>query len=52
MTVQLREGWNALLLKVTQYTGPWQFCLRIRNGKGARLPGLRVRAAPPGERDR
>ncbi len=45
--VQLRKGWNALLLKVTQYTGPWQFCFRIRSGKGERLPGLRVHAASP-----
>ena len=45
---QLREGWNALRLKVTQWSGPWQFCLRIRSDKGEALPGLRVRAAPPG----
>jgi len=45
--VQLRKGWNALLLKVTQYTGPWQFCFRVRSDKGEALPGLRVRAAPP-----
>ncbi|MFW6163598.1 MAG: HEAT repeat domain-containing protein, partial [Planctomycetota bacterium] len=45
--VRLREGWNALLVKVTQYTGPWQFCLRIRSDKGKPLPGLRVRATPP-----
>jgi len=43
----LRKGWNALMLKVTQYSGPWQFCLRIRDAKGGPLTGLRVRAAPP-----
>jgi hypothetical protein len=45
--VQLRKGWNALLLKITQYSGPWQLCLRIRSDKGEELPGLRVRATPP-----
>jgi len=49
VSVGLRKGWNALLLKVTQYSGPWQFCLRILTEKGERLPGLRVRAGPPGE---
>ena len=47
VAVKLRQGWNALMLKVTQYSGPWQFCLRIRSAKGDALPGLRVRAAPP-----
>jgi hypothetical protein len=45
--VMLVEGWNVLLVKVTQYTGPWQFCLRVRSEKGDHLPGLRVRATPP-----
>ena len=45
----LRKGWNALQMKVTQYTGPWQFCLRVRSPKGEPLPGLRVRATPPTE---
>lgn len=44
--VKLQKGWNALRLKITQYSGPWQFCLRIRSDQGERLPGLRVRAVP------
>jgi len=46
-TVSLRQGWNALLLKVVQDTGPWEFCLRIRTPGGEKLEGLRVRATPP-----
>jgi HEAT repeat protein len=42
--VQLREGWNALLMKITQDTGPWQFCLRIRGRDGGELEGLRADA--------
>ncbi|MHC4285209.1 MAG: HEAT repeat domain-containing protein, partial [Planctomycetota bacterium] len=30
VAVKLQKGWNVLLLKVTQDTGPWQFCLAIR----------------------
>jgi HEAT repeat protein len=45
----LRQGWNAVLLKVIQDTGPWEFCLRIRTPAGARLDGLRVQCVSPGE---
>lgn len=45
--VQLRQGWNLLLLKVTQDTGPWEFCLRICSPSGGALPNLRVRSVPP-----
>jgi hypothetical protein len=47
--VELRPGWNALLLKVVQDTGPWEFCLRVRSASGQRLDGLRVQAVPPAE---
>ena len=47
--VTLRQGWNRLLLKVVQDTGPWEFCLRIRTPSGARLNGLRVQPASPSE---
>ncbi|MCD6303602.1 MAG: HEAT repeat domain-containing protein [Planctomycetes bacterium] len=47
--VTLREGWNLLMLKVTQDTGPWEFCLRIRRPDGGRLEGLRIQARPPSE---
>ena len=29
VAVTLAKGWNEVLLKVVQDTGPWQFCLRI-----------------------
>ena len=45
MEVGLREGWNALVMKVTQDTGPWQFCLRIRAPDGGEIGGLRADAA-------
>jgi hypothetical protein len=45
--VTLRKGWNALLLKITQLTGPWQFCLRVRSPDGHKLPGLRAQPHPP-----
>jgi len=40
--VALRQGWNALLLKITQCSGPWQFCLAIRKRDGGKLDGIRV----------
>ena len=40
--VVLRQGWNALLLKITQCSGPWQFCLTICKRDGGRLEGIRV----------
>ncbi|MHC4198830.1 MAG: HEAT repeat domain-containing protein, partial [Planctomycetota bacterium] len=42
--VQLRRGWNALLLKITQDTGPWQFCFRIRDVNNRKLDGIGVDA--------
>jgi HEAT repeat protein len=45
--VTLRKGWNALLLKVTQDTGPWQFCLAIRKPNGDKLEDLRIQADEP-----
>jgi len=45
----LSEGWNTLMLKVTQISGPWQFCLRVVDGKGRAVGGLRYEPArePP-----
>ncbi len=48
--VTLRQGWNALLLKITQLTGPWQFCARLATPDGEPLKGLKVRATPPGKK--
>lgn len=45
--VSLRQGWNLLLLKVVQDTGPWEFCLRLRTPSGGKLDGLRIQAQPP-----
>jgi len=45
--VSLRQGWNILLLKVVQDSGPWEFCLRLRTSTGAKLEGLKVQALPP-----
>lgn len=45
--LSLRKGWNALLLKVIQDSGPWEFCLRLRAPSGDRLEGLRIQALPP-----
>jgi len=46
--VALKQGWNALVMKVLQDTGPWEFCFRIRRPDGSRLDGLKVQALPPG----
>jgi len=38
--VALNEGWNDLLVKVTQGGGEWSVCLRFRGPNGERLVGL------------
>jgi HEAT repeat protein len=40
----LKEGWNVLLLKVTNRSGDWGFCCRIRRPDGAALEGLKIEA--------
>ena len=47
--VTLRQGWNALMLKVTQDTGPWEFCLRVCGPDGGKLDDLTVQARPPAD---
>jgi hypothetical protein len=47
VNVALRQGWNVLMLKITQATGPWEFCLRLRRPDDSELDGLRLRATPP-----
>lgn len=42
--VDLREGRNTLLLKVTQFGGGWAASCRIRGLDGASVPGLTVTA--------
>ncbi len=43
--IRLRAGWNRLLLKITDQTGPWGFRVRITKPDGSPLEGLRVSAA-------
>ena len=38
--VALNEGWNDLLVKVTQGGGEWSTCLRFRAPGGAKLEGI------------
>jgi hypothetical protein len=42
--VILKQGWNQLLLKVTQGGGEWAICVRLRNTDGSKLEGLKVQA--------
>jgi hypothetical protein len=46
--VKLRAGWNPLLLKVTQNTAGWEFCLRIVAPDGKRISGVRASLIPSG----
>ncbi|NOY82815.1 MAG: HEAT repeat domain-containing protein [Kiritimatiellaeota bacterium] len=39
--VRFRSGWNRLLLKVTQGSGFWSACVRVRTPQGEHVPGLR-----------
>jgi len=40
--ITLRQGWNSLLLKITQGTGGWGACARLRNLDGGKLEGVKV----------
>jgi len=40
--VTLQEGWNDLLIKLTQGGGQWALCLRFRAPDGSQLKGLRA----------
>jgi HEAT repeat protein len=42
--VTLNQGWNQLLLKVTQGGGEWAVCARIRRLDGSKLDGLKYQA--------
>ncbi len=42
--VSLHEGWNTLLLKITQNNQGWEYCARLVTPDGARLEGLQVDA--------
>jgi hypothetical protein len=43
--VTLKQGWNRLLLKITQNNLPWEFCVRIVTPDGSPLEGLQVDAS-------
>jgi HEAT repeat protein len=40
--LQLKDGWNDVLMKVTQGHGEWAACLRFRTPQGGELEGLRA----------
>ena len=40
--VTLHQGWNPLLLKVTQNTAGWEFCVRLAGPDGAPIAGVRA----------
>lgn len=40
--VTLKEGWNPLLVKLTQGGGQWALCVRLRAPDGGKLDGLKV----------
>ena len=40
--VTLKQGWNRLLLKITQSGGGWAACARFRRLDGSKLEGLKV----------
>ena len=55
VNVTLNEGWNPLLLKVTQLNQGWAFCARFRQPDGSRLDGLQfatAQRAPARRRER
>jgi HEAT repeat protein len=42
LDVTLNEGWNPLLLKVTQNTAGWEFCVRFAQPSGEPVAGLQT----------
>jgi HEAT repeat protein len=42
--VTLKEGWNPVLVKVTQGGGEWAACVRVRRPDGNKLEGLKFEA--------
>ncbi len=46
VNVALKQGWNTLLLKITQNVLGWEFCARFVKADGTRLEGLRFDASP------
>jgi tetratricopeptide (TPR) repeat protein len=46
--VRIRPGWNRLLFKVAQSTGPWRFAARLTARSGEPLEGIAEGLPPPG----
>jgi HEAT repeat protein len=46
VNVTLNQGWNTLLVKVTQNNLPWEFCARLRKSDGGKLEGIRIDCTP------
>lgn len=44
--VELKQGWNQLLLEVVDRGGGWAFACRVRQPDGSSIEGLRVGASP------
>jgi hypothetical protein len=42
--VTLNQGWNELLVKVTQGGGGWVACARLRKAAGGKLDGVQIAA--------
>ncbi|MHC4222532.1 MAG: tetratricopeptide repeat protein [Planctomycetota bacterium] len=40
--VELKPGWNRILLKVHNSTGPWGFLMRLTDREGGPLSGIRI----------
>jgi type 1 glutamine amidotransferase len=40
--VTLQEGWNTLMMKITQGGGTWSACARFRTLDGGKLDGLKI----------
>ncbi len=45
--VTLNEGWNTLLLKISQGGGEWCACARLRTPEDTKVSGIRNEALPP-----
>jgi hypothetical protein len=48
--VTLNEGWNTLMLKVTQNITAWEFCVRFSQPNGEPVTGLRASLSPDAAR--
>lgn len=40
---QLKDGWNDILVKITNDGGNWSFAVQLRGAKGGRVDGLKIK---------